>query len=90
MSETYRLEFNEKQQMFHLDNYSHEENSFGWITITEHCTDLEFEIFEAYLDRDCIKEDQTLTEDHIINTFIDLQSFILKLMDYNISIVKNK
>jgi hypothetical protein len=51
MEKTYRLEFNEKQQNFHLDNYTHEPNTFGWFTITDHCSDFEFKVFEAYVNR---------------------------------------
>jgi hypothetical protein len=47
---TYRLEFNEKQQQFHLDNGTHEENTIGWVTIAEKCTDLEHKIFMRLMD----------------------------------------
>ena len=48
---TYRLEFNESSKNFHLDNYTHQENTHGWCTIMESCTDLEFFIFESYVNR---------------------------------------
>lgn len=46
-----RLEFNEKQQVFNLadDDSNIKENTFGWITIFESCTDNEFILFEKYL-----------------------------------------
>ena len=34
-----RLEFNEKQQQFHLDNGSHTENTNGWFTVLDSCSD---------------------------------------------------
>jgi len=49
MEKTSRLEFNEKQQQFHLDNGTHEEYTHGWVTVFENCSDLEFHFFEAYL-----------------------------------------
>jgi hypothetical protein len=45
METNYRLEFNEKQQQFHMDTGSHEANTFGWVTIAEKCTDLEHVVF---------------------------------------------
>lgn len=35
----YRLEFNEKQQKFHLDNYTHDPDTFGWFTLEEKAED---------------------------------------------------
>lgn len=35
----YRLEFNEKQQNFHLDNFTHNPNTFGWVTICDRVED---------------------------------------------------
>lgn len=34
-----RLEYNEKQGGFHFDNYTHEKNTFGWITICDSISD---------------------------------------------------
>ena len=50
MSNVYRLEFNEKQQQLHLDNYTHEEQTHGWITVYKCCTDLEFWVFRSFLE----------------------------------------
>ena len=49
MDKMYRLEFNEKQQL-HLDNYSHEEQTHGWITVYKYCTDVEFWVFRSFLE----------------------------------------
>lgn len=35
----FRLEYNETQGNFHFDNYTHEENTAGWITIAERLWD---------------------------------------------------
>lgn len=43
----YRLEFNESRQTFHLDNYTHEENTFGWFTICD-ITDKEFKLVMSF------------------------------------------
>jgi hypothetical protein len=31
----FRLEYNEKQRVWHADNFTHEPNTFGWVTIAE-------------------------------------------------------
>jgi type IV secretory pathway component VirB8 len=49
MERTFRLEFNEKKQQFHLDNYTHEPNTFGWKTICEHITDKEWKFFNDHI-----------------------------------------
>jgi len=82
MESTYRVEFNEKQQCFHLDNYSHRENSFGWFTIFEHCTDLEFKIYEAYVNRIPKKR---LTKEYLLKCASELKRFMINLLEYNIS-----
>jgi len=83
MEPTYRLEFNEKQQFFHLDDYTHEENTFGWFTITEHCTDIEFMIFEAYVNR--VKKDK-LTKEYLLKCLSEVTAFIKNVMEYGLSI----
>jgi len=35
VEEKYRLEYNESQGGFHYDNYSHQKNTMGWITICD-------------------------------------------------------
>lgn len=86
METTYRLEFNEDQQQFHLCNYTHDENSFGWVTIIEHCTDLEFRIFESYVNR--IVQEKTTIE-YLLNCSIEVKSFMNNLLEYNIQIKQN-
>ena len=81
----FRLEFNEKQQNFHLDNGTHKENTYGWVTITEYCTDLEFKILESYVNR--IKKNK-LSVVYIKKSLEELKQFMSNLMEYNITIYK--
>jgi hypothetical protein len=85
MERTYRLEFNEKQQNFHLDRGSHEENTHGWFTIFEHCTDLEFKVYEAYVNRKPLKK---LTKEYLLKCAIELKGFTSNLLEYNLLITK--
>jgi hypothetical protein len=89
MEDTYRLEFREEGQDFHLEHdhkkYMVEPNTHGWITVTEHCTDLEFEIFEAFVRRNPKKK---LTNKYVLEALSELQGFIKNLMEYNINIKK--
>lgn len=49
---TYRLEFNEKQQNFHLNRGTHQENTHGWKTICEHITDYEWRYLRKFIERE--------------------------------------
>ena len=80
----FRLEFNEKQQNFHLDNGTHKENTYGWVTITEYCTDLEFKILESYVR---IKKNK-LSVFYVKKSLKELDQFMSNLMKYNITIDK--
>ena len=86
MQPTYRLEFNEKQQYFHLDSYTHQPNTFGWFTISENCSELEFQIFEAYVNRAKIKK---LTKEYLLKSSIELNAFQANLREYNLAIGKS-
>jgi hypothetical protein len=85
MEKTYRLEFNEKQQHFHLDNYTHQEGTHGWFTIFNHCTDLEFKIYEAYVNR---LNKKKLTMQYLLKCAEELKGFSNNLSEYNIGIYK--
>ena len=96
MEKLFRLEFNEKQQMFH-HHYPHQthvkEHSFGWHTITEYCSDEEFHIFEAYVNRDIphrrsMSKKPRLTLEYVLKSFLELKSFMRNLDEYKISIRK--
>lgn len=48
----YRLEYSEQQACFHLDDGTHQENSFGWVTICELVSDdICCQFFKYCLDR---------------------------------------
>ncbi len=86
MENLFRLEFNEKQQGFH-HYYPHqcvEPNTFGWHTITENCSDEEFWIFEAFLNR----KNKKLTLDYVLTSFSELQRFYSNLLEYGMIIKK--
>lgn len=94
MEDLFRLEFNEKQQVFH-HRYPHQtrvkENTFGWYTITEYCSDDEFHIFEAYINRDVphkrkMQKKPKLTLKYVLKSFLELKSFMKNLSEYNLSI----
>ena len=85
MEKTYRLEFNEKQQNFHLDNYTHEPNTFGWFTITDHCSELEFKIFEAYVNR---VEIDKLTKEYLLKCLSEIKGFMDNLQEYKLQIIR--
>jgi hypothetical protein len=85
MEKTYRLEFNEKQQNFHLDNYTHEPNTFGWFTITDHCSDFEFKVFEAYVNR---VEKHKLTKNYLLKCLSEIKGLMDNLQEYKLHIVR--
>jgi hypothetical protein len=84
-NKTYRLEFNEKTQNFHYDNGTHEENTFGWETITEHCTDFELMLFDAYINR---KGEKKHTTKQLRQSVIEIKNFIYNLANYNLEITR--
>ena len=83
MEITYRLEFNEQQQMFHLDSTMATENTHGWFTVYENCTDTEFRIYESFVNRGSQKR---LTKEYILKSANELKVFISNLLEYNLSI----
>jgi hypothetical protein len=86
----YRLEFSEKQQWLRLDNYSHQENTDGFITIMERCTDIEFKIFEAFLTRingELIKESKIKYRNvDLLEAYEEIKIFIKSLDEYGLKI----
>jgi hypothetical protein len=81
MEKTYRLEFNEKQQNFHLDNFTHEEKTHGWFTIFEHCTDIEFKVYEAFVNRIPNKK---LTKEYLLKCATEVKGFTNNLLEYGL------
>jgi hypothetical protein len=86
MEKKYRLEFNEAQQSFHLDNYTHTEGKHGWFTIFEYCTDLEFKVYESFVNRKL--EKKKLTKEYLLKK--KKKSCVLKYGKVNILIYLTK
>ena len=85
--EIFRLEFNEKQQQFHSDNFTHEANTHGWFTIFDYCTDNEFHIYEAYVKRIPKK---TLTKEYLLKCATEVEAFMDNLSEKSLVIRYNK
>jgi len=83
MEKKYRLEFNEKQQNFHLDNFTHEENTHGWFTIFESITGLEFKIYESFISR---VPKEKLTKQYLLKCAEELKAFKKNLLKHNLTI----
>ena len=83
MEGTYRLEFNETQQNFHMDSYTHQENTHGWFTIFEHCTDLEMRFYEAYVNRIPKKK---FTKEYLLKSAIEVKSLMTKMLEYDLTV----
>ena len=81
MERTYRLEFNEKQQNFHLDNFTHEKSTHGWFTIFEHCTDVEFKVYEAFVNRIPNKK---FTKEYLLKCASEVRVFTNNLLEYGL------
>jgi hypothetical protein len=85
MERTYRLEFSENQQKFHLDNYTHIQNSNGYITIFDCCTDNEFKAFESFVNRIYKKK---LTANYVLMCASEMRLFTKNLLEYGLTIKK--
>lgn len=87
MEQLFSLEFNEKQQMFHhrYPHQKHQPNTNGWYTITDFCSDDEWHIFEAFVNREKKRE---LTLEYVLKSFNELKGFYSNLLEYKMSIRK--
>ena len=87
MEKLFRLEFNEKQQAFHhaYPHQNKEPDTFGWHTVTDFCSDDEFHIFEAYVNR---TKKRKLTLEYVLKSFSELKGFYSNLLEYKMSIRK--
>ena len=47
---TYRLEYKSSTGQFHLDNRTHEADTYGWVTIKEHITNGESKLFFDFIE----------------------------------------
>ena len=78
----YRLEFSEEQQLFHLANKSTSTpNTHGWITINDNCSDVEFRIFESFVNR--VKKNK-LTNEFVKQQLVELNGFYNNISEYRI------
>ena len=74
---TYRLEFNINEQKFNLNNHIREEDTNGWFTIFEHCTDFEFLMFQAFVYR---VPKKTLTKEYLLKEKFEIAGFMENLI----------
>ena len=86
----YRVEFNETQQTFHLEwldkPYVKEPNTHGWFTVIEKCNDLDFQIFESFVNRIPL---ETLDKKYLLKCVYELERFKANLSSYEISIQRH-
>lgn len=85
MEKTFRLEFSEEQQCFHLDDMDHEENTSGYVTIKDNCTESEHEIFMCFLETISA---QVLDYDLVMSKIQELIYFWEALIEHGYSIQK--
>lgn len=89
-----RLEFSEDQQWLRLDNYTHPENTNGFITVKAKCSDMECIIFEAFLTRTdglSISDSKIKYRNvDVLEAMQELETFLKSLMEYNLSISQFK
>lgn len=81
MENLYRLEFNEKQQAFHLADHTTERDTHGWFTIFEYCSDVEFKIYEAFVYR---IEKKKFTKEYLLKCAEEVERFTKNLMEYGL------
>lgn len=94
METLYRVEFRENSKKneakrWHLTDVNkthlHPENTNGWVTIMDSCSDLEFKIFQAYLERYPNKE---WTKNYLLESASELKSFMENLHKIHLDIKK--
>ncbi len=85
METTYRLEFSEAQQWLRMDNGSHAPNTNGFVTIFDHCTDLEFKVFEAFTNRLNRMGKKKMTTKTLLKDAEEVVAFWKILLEYGIS-----
>ena len=77
----YRLEFNQKQQVFHMAEKSDGARP-GWHVVTESCTPEESVILQCYCDA---KKSPKITNEFVMKSLAELKIFWGKLMDEGIT-----
>ena len=86
MENTFRLEFNEEQQNFHYNYYTGEEGANGWFTIFEHCTDIEFKVYESFVNR---VHKKNLTKKYLLKCATEVKQFTNNLLEYRLTVNKS-
>ena len=83
MKNLYKLEFNEEQQQFHNNYGQFEENTNGFFTVIDSCSDLKFHVFESYIKRN---RQEKLTKEYLLKSAVELQTFLNNLTEKQIDI----
>ena len=83
MEFTYRLEFNEEQQAFHVNTGEDEPHDNGWFTIYERCTEFKWDVYEAFVYR-VLQE--KLTKEYLLECAVQVDAFINNLSERSITI----
>jgi len=85
----FRIEFNEKKQHFHhaYSFQNQEPYTNGYYTIAEYCTNEEWRVFEAFVNR--VKK-KRLSLEYVLKSFEELQGFYKNLLEYRMIIGKSK
>ena len=78
MEKSYRLEFNEKQQLFNLSDGTVKPNTFGWFTVIGSCTCFEFMFYEAYVNR---VPKKTLTKKYLLKCAVEVMWIVSNLSE---------
>ena len=84
----YRLEFNERQQMFHYENGRHEPDTFGWKTV---CDELPIEIITLlteFISQRRKGKKHMLTFERILKYKEEYNAFICALEELDLAITE--
>lgn len=80
-SKLFKLEFNEKQQQFYCNYGENIPETYGWVTIFEHCNELQERFFDAYINIK-IRKTGTLTVKFLQEKAKECQDLLSQLTDY--------
>jgi hypothetical protein len=81
----FALEYNEEQQCFHHNYGQHPTEKNEWFTIFENCTDLEFQVYEAFVNRVPKKK---ITKDYLLKCAVEIKGFMSNLLEYGLVVSK--
>ena len=86
----FALEFNEKQQTFHHNYGTHEENTNGFVTICKEMTDDEACLFQCFIDDVPFTVTPKYTTKGLIKSFKQFKIFIENMKFYNFKIINKQ